>query len=135
MDATKEELEQRVKMLTGRPIPLTCLRTLTRTAAVDNAKRERNQLAARSPRSYSRHAPYPSHAYSPRHRYSGEGGPPFRNRSLVIQQSAPSSDGSDASADNQSGQGWVQMRDRHLQLINKNVYDKMASEGMTCAPN
>lgn len=63
-----------------------------------------------------------------RNRYSGDGARPFRNRTLVIQQPASPSETSSGSVNHESSDAWVQKRDRHFQLINKTVYDKMAEE-------
>lgn len=69
---------------------------------------------------YQRPAPYAT-------RYRGRGGtaPIHRHKTLVLNGATQANNGPDAdSGTDTSSSSWVQKNDRHLQLINKSVYEQ-----------
>ena len=87
-------------------------------------------------RAYHRN-PYPTPAYRGargrgRNPYYGSTNPQYRNRTLHVHNKAQSISSNAEQLDGESpasaSEAWVSKRDRHLQLINKSVYDKMVEE-------
>ncbi|KAI0109515.1 hypothetical protein GGR51DRAFT_511806 [Nemania sp. FL0031] len=72
--------------------------------------------------SYHRSAPYPQHTYrGGRGRFT----PTYRNRTLVLNGGAQSTaSGQENQPPNPTTPSWVTRTDRHLQLINRDVYER-----------
>jgi hypothetical protein len=117
-------MEERVKALQGSPPLDTDVSSYSRiSAAIDSRRRVPSGHRGRG--GYHATAPY----FNP---YKRPQGATFRNRSLIISNPQPSTsaeqDSKPASSDATVKDSWVSKHDRHLQLINKSVYDKQVEE-------
>ncbi|KAI0405030.1 hypothetical protein F4802DRAFT_565439 [Xylaria palmicola] len=74
---------------------------------------------------YHRSAPYPQHTYR-----GGRGrfAPTYRNRTLVLNGSQPATPTQESQPPDPTTPSWVTKTDRHLQLINRDVYEREAQQ-------